>query len=219
MEPKGIHFVGMGISGGEEGARHGPSLMPGGPKEAFDEIEPILSKCAAQVLLNFDLHSALLDHNHSSLLMPCSPLPVAQVDDGPCTTYIGPVGSGNYVKMVHNGIEYGDMQLIAETYDILKHAAGLNNEEIAQVSRLSVSAGTNVSRGLLRKQACLHVWESFIVYINQTFADWNTGELESFLIEISAIIMAKRDDLTEDGYLVDKILDKTGMKGTGRSAK
>jgi 6-phosphogluconate dehydrogenase len=83
LEPKGIHFIGMGISGGEEGARNGPSLMPGGPREAYDEIEPILSKCAAQV------------------------------DDGPCTTYVGPIGSGNYVKMVHNGIEYADMQLIA----------------------------------------------------------------------------------------------------------
>lgn len=103
LSSKGIHFMGMGISGGEEGARNGPSLMPGGPRVAFDMIEDILTKCAAQV------------------------------DDGPCTTYIGPIGSGNYVKMVHNGIEYGDMQLIAEVYDILKHAAGLNNEEIAQV--------------------------------------------------------------------------------------
>lgn len=103
LESKSIHFVGMGISGGEEGARNGPSLMPGGPKEAYDLIEPIMSQCAAQV------------------------------NDGPCTTYIGPIGSGNYVKMVHNGIEYGDMQLIAEIYDILKHAAGLNNDEISQV--------------------------------------------------------------------------------------
>jgi 6-phosphogluconate dehydrogenase len=93
----------MGISGGEEGARHGPSLMPGGPRSAFDLLEPIFAKCAAQV------------------------------DDGPCVTYLGPIGAGNYVKMVHNGIEYGDMQLIAEIYDILKHAAGLSNEEISQV--------------------------------------------------------------------------------------
>ncbi|CAE7827543.1 PGD1, partial [Symbiodinium microadriaticum] len=151
LEEKGIHFVGMGISGGEEGARNGPSLMPGGPREAFDLIEPVLSACAAQV------------------------------DDGPCTTYIGPIGSGNYVKMVHNGIEYGDMQLIAEVYDILKHAAGLSNEEIAQ-----------------------------------TFTDWNSSELESFLVEITAIIMTKTDDIMGNGFLVDKILDKTGMKGTGR---
>lgn len=90
LEPKGIMFVGMGISGGEEGARNGPSLMPGGPKAAFDLLEPILIKCAAQV------------------------------NDGACTSYLGPIGSGNYVKMVHNGIEYGDMQLIAEVYDVLR---------------------------------------------------------------------------------------------------
>jgi 6-phosphogluconate dehydrogenase len=106
LQTKGIHFIGMGISGGEEGARNGPSLMPGGPRAAFDLLEPIFTKCAAQV------------------------------DDGPCTTYVGPIGAGNYVKMVHNGIEYGDMQLIAEIYDILKHAAGLNNEEISQVLSL-----------------------------------------------------------------------------------
>jgi len=90
LEGKGIKFIGMGISGGEEGARNGPSLMPGGPKEGYDLIAPILKKCAAQV------------------------------SDGPCTTYVGPIGAGNYVKMVHNGIEYGDMQLISEVYDILK---------------------------------------------------------------------------------------------------
>lgn len=151
LEKKGIQFIGMGISGGEEGARNGPSLMPGGPKEAYDLLEPILTACAAQV------------------------------DDGPCTTYIGPIGSGNYVKMVHNGIEYGDMQLIAEIYDILKHAAGLSNEEISQ-----------------------------------TFSDWNSSELESFLVEITATIMSTPDDITGNGFLVDKILDKTGMKGTGR---
>lgn len=105
----------------------------------------------------------------------------AQVD-GPCTTYLGTVGSGNYVKMVHNGIEYGDMQLIAEVYDIMKIAGGLSNEEIAA-----------------------------------TFAAWNEGELESFLIEITASIFTKKDDVgNSDDYIVDKILDKTGMKGTGR---
>lgn len=151
LKPKGILFVGMGISGGEEGARNGPSLMPGGPREAFDLLEPILTKCAAQV------------------------------DDGACTTYVGEIGAGNYVKMVHNGIEYGDMQLIAEAYDLLKLAGGLTNEELAT-----------------------------------TFEEWNKGELDSFLIEITAAIFKKRDDLTEDGYVLDKILDKTGMKGTGR---
>lgn len=151
LEPKGIMFVGMGISGGEEGARNGPSLMPGGPKEAYDAIEPIITKCAAQV-------------------------------DGPCTTYLGGIGSGNYVKMVHNGIEYGDMQLIAEAYDILKIAGGMSNEAIGKV-----------------------------------FTQWNTTELESFLIEITAAIFTKKDDIgNADEYLVDKILDKTGMKGTGR---
>ena len=94
LAEKGIQFVGMGISGGEEGARNGPSLMPGGPKEAFDLIEPIISKCAAQVSGKVGLE--------------------------PCTGYCGPIGSGNYIKMVHNGIEYGDMQLISEVYDVLK---------------------------------------------------------------------------------------------------
>ena len=90
LEPKGTMFVDMGFSGGEEGARNGPSLMPGGPKEAYDLLEPIITKCAAQV------------------------------NDGPCTAYLGPVGSGNYVKMVHNGIEYGDMQRIGEVYSVRK---------------------------------------------------------------------------------------------------
>jgi 6-phosphogluconate dehydrogenase len=96
--------MGMGVSGGEEGARHGPSLMPGGPRAAYDRVEPILKKIAAQV-----------------------------VPDGPCVTYIGTGGAGNYVKMVHNGIEYGDMQLIAEAYDLLKNVGGLTNEELAAV--------------------------------------------------------------------------------------
>lgn len=151
LESKKIMFVGMGISGGEEGARNGPSLMPGGPKEAYDALAPIITKCAAQV------------------------------NDGPCTTYLGNIGSGNYVKMVHNGIEYGDMQLIAEVYDVLKHVAGMSNEELGA-----------------------------------TFEDWNTGELQSFLIEITAVIFSRKDDLTDSGHVVDKILDKTGMKGTGR---
>mmetsp|Transcript_5591 Transcript_5591/g.12177 ORF Transcript_5591/g.12177 Transcript_5591/m.12177 type:complete len:492 (+) Transcript_5591:119-1594(+) len=152
LEPKGIHFVGMGISGGEEGARNGPSLMPGGPKEAYDLIEPIITKCAAQV------------------------------NDGPCTGYLGPVGAGNYVKMIHNGIEYGDMQLIGEIYDVMKSVLKISNEEMAKV-----------------------------------FHDWNSTELESYLIEITAKILAKKDDeVTGEGYVVDYILDKTGMKGTGR---
>jgi len=147
---KKILYMAMGVSGGEDGARHGPSLMPGGPEEGYKILEPILKKIAAQV------------------------------NDGPCVTHIGPGGSGNYVKMVHNGIEYGDMQLIAETYDVLKNIGGLTDPELQKV-----------------------------------FTDYNKSELESFLIEITAIIFGKKDD---DGktYVVDKILDKTGSKGTGK---
>ena len=103
LEATGLGFVGMGVSGGEEGALHGPSLMPGGTKAAYKELEPILTKIAAQV------------------------------DDGPCVTYIGPRGAGHYVKMVHNGIEYGDMQLIAEAYDVLKNGLGLDNQQLHEV--------------------------------------------------------------------------------------
>jgi 6-phosphogluconate dehydrogenase len=103
IEAMGLRFMGMGVSGGEEGALHGPSLMPGGPKEGYKEMEPILTKIAAQV------------------------------DDGPCVTYIGPRGAGHYVKMVHNGIEYGDMQLIAEAYDLLRRVLGLNAAELHEV--------------------------------------------------------------------------------------
>ena len=146
---KGLLYMGMGVSGGEDGARHGPSLMPGGPAAGYAAIEAIVRKIAAQV------------------------------DDGPCVMHIGPGGSGNYVKMVHNGIEYGDMQLIAEAYDVLKNIGHLDNEELHRV-----------------------------------FDEWNRGELQSFLIEITAKIFARKDDQA-GGYLVDKVLDKTGMKGTG----
>ncbi|KAL2542809.1 6-phosphogluconate dehydrogenase [Abeliophyllum distichum] len=147
----GLLYLGMGVSGGEEGARHGPSMMPGGAFEAYKYIEDILLKVAAQV-----------------------------PDSGPCVTYIGKGGSGNFVKMVHNGIEYGDMQLIAEAYDVLKSVGKLSNDELQQV-----------------------------------FLEWNKGELLSFLIEISADIFGIKDD-KGNGYLVDKVLDKTGMKGTGK---
>jgi 6-phosphogluconate dehydrogenase len=146
---KGLLYMGMGVSGGEEGARHGPSLMPGGPAEAYKYLEPILLKVAATS------------------------------NSGPCVTHIGPGGAGNYVKMIHNGIEYGDMQLIAEAYDLLKSVGGLTNEEL-----------------------------------HATFTRWNKTELESFLIEITAIIFAKKDP--EGGHVVDKIVDKTGSKGTGK---
>lgn len=151
LAEKGILFVGMGISGGEEGARKGPSLMPGGPREAYDALEPIITKCAAQI------------------------------GDEACTGYVGPVGSGNYVKMVHNGIEYGDMQLISEVYDILRRVVGMSNDEMSAL-----------------------------------FQEWNKGELNSFLIEITYKILSKKDDLTGQGHVVDYVLDKTGMKGTGR---
>ncbi|XP_042512294.1 6-phosphogluconate dehydrogenase, decarboxylating 3, chloroplastic [Macadamia integrifolia] len=147
---RGILYLGMGVSGGEEGARNGPSLMPGGSYPAYLNIKDIVEKVAAQV------------------------------EDGPCVTYIGEGGSGNFVKMVHNGIEYGDMQLISEAYDVLKVAGGLSNSELANI-----------------------------------FAEWNRGELESFLIEITADIFRVKDEHGE-GELVDKILDKTGMKGTGK---
>lgn len=150
LNSTGVHFIGLGVSGGEEGARHGPSLMPGGPREAYDLVEPVFSKIAAQVA------------------------------DGPCVTYLGPGGAGHYVKMVHNGIEYGDMQLIAETYNILRHA-------------LDMSAGQ----------------------MSEVFSRWNEGRLNSYLIEITAKILATRDQDT-GAPLVDLILDEAEQKGTGR---
>ena len=146
----GIHFIGTGVSGGEEGALKGPSIMPGGQKEAYDLVAPIFKDISAKV------------------------------NGDPCTTYIGPDGAGHYVKMVHNGIEYGDMQLISEAYFILKHVLGLNAEEFHEV-----------------------------------FAEWNKGELDSYLIEITADIFTKIDEETGNP-LVDMILDKAGQKGTGK---
>jgi len=148
----GLRFVGMGVSGGEEGARFGPSLMPGGERDGYDDMAPILTKIAAQV------------------------------EDGPCVTYCGPGGAGHYVKMVHNGIEYGDMQLIAEAYDLLRSVGGLSNAELAD-----------------------------------TFDEWNKGELQSYLIEITAHIFRVKDPDT-GGDLIDLILDSASMKGTGRWA-
>jgi 6-phosphogluconate dehydrogenase len=150
LAAQGLRFFGMGVSGGEEGARHGPSLMPGGDRQAYDELAPVLTRIAAQV------------------------------EDGPCVTYVGPGGAGHYVKMVHNGIEYGDMQLIAEAYALLKCAGGLTNRELAD-----------------------------------TFAEWNRGELESFLIEITAKIF-EREDPETGRDLIDLVLDAASMKGTGK---
>ncbi|MED4855398.1 NADP-dependent phosphogluconate dehydrogenase [Bacillus atrophaeus] len=150
LAESGIHFIGTGVSGGEEGALKGPSIMPGGQKEAHELVKPILEAIAAKV------------------------------DGEACTTYIGPDGAGHYVKMVHNGIEYGDMQLISESYFILKQVLGLSAEELHEV-----------------------------------FAEWNKGELDSYLIEITADIFTKKDEETGKP-LVDVILDKAGQKGTGK---
>jgi len=151
LTAEGFNFLGTGVSGGEEGALNGPSIMPGGPKEGYDYIADILTAISAQV------------------------------DGVPCSTYIGEGGSGHYVKMVHNGIEYADMQLIAEAYDLLKNAVGLSNEEIGGV-----------------------------------FDDWNAGDLDSFLIQITAQIFKTKDTESGEGYLVDRVLDKAGQKGTGK---
>jgi 6-phosphogluconate dehydrogenase len=150
LAAKGILFVGTGVSGGEEGARRGPSIMPGGNPGAWPHVKQIFQSIAAKV------------------------------EDGtPCCDWVGEDGAGHYVKMVHNGIEYGDMQLICEAYDLLKRGLGLTADELHAV-----------------------------------FADWNKGELDSYLIEISSHIFATKD---EDGTpLVDNILDAAGQKGTGK---
>lgn len=145
-----LHFIGSGVSGGEEGALKGPSLMPGGSREAYDAIRAIWEAIAAET------------------------------DDGACTTYVGPDGAGHFVKMVHNGIEYGDMQLIAEAYDMLRRVVGMDNTQLAD-----------------------------------TFADWNKGLLNSYLIEITSKILRVMDKDTGKP-LVDLILDKAGQKGTGK---
>ena len=150
LASKDLHFVGMGVSGGEKGARKGPSIMPGGDLEAFKLLKPMLEAIAAKV------------------------------DGEACTAYMGKGSAGNYVKMVHNGIEYAIMQLISEAYDLLRKGVNLNNEQLYEV-----------------------------------FKKWNEGEMNSFLIEITRDIFQQKDDLT-DAYLVDKILDKAGAKGTGK---
>ncbi|MBW3603822.1 MAG: NADP-dependent phosphogluconate dehydrogenase [Actinobacteria bacterium] len=150
LADRGLRFLGAGISGGEEGALHGPSIMPGGTAEAYGEVGDLLETIAAQV------------------------------DGTPCCTYLGPDGAGHYTKMVHNGIEYADMQLIAESYDLLRHGAGLSTDELADV-----------------------------------FAEWNSGDLESFLIDITADILGTQDPRTGEP-MVDVILDEASQKGTGR---
>jgi 6-phosphogluconate dehydrogenase len=150
LREKGLYFLGTGISGGEEGARKGPAIMPGGAKEAYDKMEPILTAISAKVGAEA------------------------------CSTYIGENGAGHFVKMVHNGIEYADMQLISEAYSIMKHVLGLAPEQLHDV-----------------------------------FEEWNQGELNSYLIEITAKIFEKREE-DGGGYLVDQILDVAGQKGTGK---
>ena len=152
LEGTGIKFFGMGVSGGEEGALWGPSMMPGGDRDAYAHLEPILKKVAAKT-----------------------------PDDGPCVTYVGSKGAGHFVKMVHNGIEYGDMQLIAEAYDLLKNVGGFNNSQLKDV-----------------------------------FLEWNKGELKSFLIEITTLVINFPDPDNASRSLVDMILDKAGQKGTGK---
>ncbi len=151
VEEKGLRFVGTGVSGGEEGALKGPSMMPGGSPEAWPLVQPIFQAIAAKVGPNNDI---------------------------PCCEWVGPRGAGHYVKMVHNGIEYGDMQLICEAYAMLQGVLNLSNDELYEV-----------------------------------FAEWNRGELQSYLIEITRDIFSVRDG---DGHLVDRILDVAGAKGTGK---
>jgi 6-phosphogluconate dehydrogenase len=150
LHQKNIHFFGMGVSGGELGARLGPSMMPGGDKEAYQYLKPILEAIAAKA------------------------------DDKPCVAYMGNGAAGHYVKMVHNGIEYAMMQMISEVYDVLKRGAGFTNEEL-----------------------------------HQTFLSWNKGQLQSFLINITASVFKTKDENT-DKFLVDVILDQAGSKGTGK---
>jgi len=149
LRDKGLLYIGTGVSGGEEGARHGPSIMPGGNADAWPAVKPIFQAISAQV------------------------------DGSPCCEWVGDNGAGHYVKMVHNGIEYGDMQLICEAYQLLSEGLGLSTDEIQAI-----------------------------------FADWNQGELSSYLIEITANILAYRDENGEP--LLDKILDTAGQKGTGK---
>ena len=150
LESKGFLFIGAGVSGGEDGARHGPSIMPGGSPAAWPHVKAIFQAISAKVENNV-----------------------------PCCEWVGEMGAGHYVKMVHNGIEYGDMQLICEAYSIMKNGLGMSTEEMRDV-----------------------------------FAEWNTGDLDSYLIEITRDILGFKD--TDGTPLVDKILDSPGQKGTGK---
>ncbi|QGQ97268.1 NADP-dependent phosphogluconate dehydrogenase [Paenibacillus psychroresistens] len=150
LQAQGFRFIGAGVSGGEEGALNGPAIMPGGQRDAYELVEPILTAISAKV------------------------------NGDPCSTYIGPDGAGHYVKMVHNGIEYGDMQLIGEAYQLLKDVLNVDTNQLHDI-----------------------------------FTEWNRGELDSYLIEITADIFAKTDPDTGKP-MVDVILDSAGQKGTGK---
>ena len=149
VESRGLHYIGTGVSGGEEGARNGPSMMPGGTKEAWKHVAPIFQGISAKV-----------------------------GDGSPCCDWVGDNGAGHYVKMVHNGIEYGDMQLICEAYSLMKNGLGMNHDQMHEV-----------------------------------FTEWNNGDLDSYLVEITRDILAFRDN---GEPLVEKILDTAGQKGTGK---
>jgi 6-phosphogluconate dehydrogenase len=150
LESIGVRYIGMGVSGGEEGARHGPALMPGGPEEAYRHVEPVLDAIAAKV------------------------------DGQPCSGYIGKGAAGHYVKMVHNGMEYAIMQLICEAYDLMRRGLGMTTGEMREV-----------------------------------FAAWNAGDMNSYLLEITAAVLGKTDPET-GRPMVDAILDRAGQKGTGK---
>lgn len=170
LKAKGLLFVGSGVSGGEEGARFGPSLMPGGDPKSWELIKPIWVDVAAKV----DAKTG------KPLSGAARGKPIRAEGAVPCTAYIGPGGAGHYVKMVHNGIEYGDMQLICEAYHFMRDVLELSNGDMAKV-----------------------------------FAQWNTGELDSFLIEITADILKQNDPITGKAF-VDIVLDAAGQKGTGK---
>ncbi len=168
LTEKNLRFIGSGVSGGEEGARFGPSLMPGGTPEAWEHLEPIWKAIAAKV-----------DPETGKPLEGAEP--GKPVEGGfSCTAYIGPNGAGHYVKMVHNGIEYGDMQMICEAYDLMQKILGLSPAEMGDI-----------------------------------FSEWNKGDLDSFLIEITADILKQTDPVTGKPF-VDIVLDTAGQKGTGK---
>ena len=168
LTEKKLRFIGTGVSGGEEGARFGPSLMPGGTPEAWKYLEPVWKAIAAKV-----------DPETGKPIEGAEP--GKPVEGGfSCTAYIGPDGAGHYVKMVHNGIEYGDMQMICEAYDLMQNVLGLKPDEMGDI-----------------------------------FTEWNTGELDSFLIEITADILKQADPETGKPF-VDVVLDTAGQKGTGK---